>query len=45
MATGNYHEFEIKSYVNDGEINTENNGYAKEEIFDSVVDDCGNIIH
>ena len=35
VATGNYHEFEIKSYVNDGEINTENNGYAKEEIFDS----------
>ena len=30
-----YHEFEIKSYVNDGEINTENNGYVKEEIFDS----------
>ena len=35
VATGNYHEFEIKSYVNDGEINKENNGYAKEEIFDS----------
>ena len=35
VATGNYHEFEIKSYVNDGEVNKDNNGYSSEEIFES----------
>ena len=34
-STGNYHEFNVKAYVNDGEINKENNEYTKEQIFES----------
>ena len=34
-ATGNYHEFNVKAYVNDGEINKENNEYTKEQVFES----------
>ena len=35
VATGNYHEFEVKTYVNEGEINKNNNNYAKDETFKS----------
>ena len=34
-STGNYHEFNVKAYVNDGEINKENNEYTKEQVFES----------
>ena len=35
IATANYHEFVIKAYVNENEINKNNNEYAKEQIFES----------
>lgn len=35
VATANYHEFEIKTYIADNEINKENNNYAEDETFDS----------
>ena len=35
ISTGNYHEFYVKAYVNDGEINKENNEYTKEQVFES----------
>ena len=34
-ATGNYHKFNVITYVNDGEINKDNNEYIKEQIFES----------
>ena len=34
-ATGNYHEFNVKAFVNDGEINKNNNEYTREQIFES----------
>ena len=35
QATGNYHEFEVKTYVDEGEVITNNNNYFKSEIFKS----------
>ena len=35
VATANYHEFVIKAYVNENEINKNNNEYSKEQIFKS----------
>ena len=35
IATGNYHEFNVKVYVNEGEINEENNEFTREQVFDS----------
>ena len=35
VSTANYHEFVIKAYVNENEINKDNNEYSKEQIFES----------
>ena len=35
IATGNYHEFNVKVHVNEGEINKENNEFTREQVFDS----------
>ena len=35
VATGNYHEFEVKTYITNNEINKDNNNYAKDETFKS----------
>ena len=35
VATGNYHEFEVRAYIDDNEINKDNNIYAKNETFKS----------
>mgnify|MGYP002877648354 CR=1 FL=1 len=35
VATANYHEFEVKTYVSENEINKDNNNYAQSEIFES----------
>jgi len=35
IATANYHEFEIRTYVNEDEINKANNNYVGSEIFES----------
>ena len=35
VATGNYHEFEVRTYLDDNEINKDNNNYFKSETFKS----------
>jgi len=35
VATANYHEFEVKTYITDNELNKDNNNYAKNETFKS----------
>ena len=35
VATGNYHEFEVKTHITNNEINKDNNNYAKDETFKS----------
>ena len=34
-STGNYHEFEVKTYVDEGEVITNNNNFFTSKIFDS----------
>ena len=35
ISTANYHDFSVKVYVNENEVNKENNDYTKSEIFNS----------